>query len=425
MMSNATDLNIVEDFLSVFNVTWNDDAKFELRKILAAPLTSQVEIEERQFILKQIIDSKLYIGYTYHKTDYAEVFYFLNVLDAKNFKNVDYLTYFFQKGVNNRLIGHYIQLAYFFLELDKILIANLDANKFPKSYREDLRFIINYIESFQLKKFKKQIVKGKLGYSTVQYLNLKVLEKRKNGDTTKFYTLFNRLEAYISIATTISKLGFTFPHFVDEEFEIQQMYHPLIKEPVKNDFKTNANVVLLTGANMSGKSTFLKTISLVVYFAHLGIAVPAIKAIIPFYKFISIHINHSDDIKNGLSHFMQEIVNMKNVLETVQSGNRCFAVFDELYKGTNYEDALKISAQTIDGLVNFAHSKFLISTHIYELKNQISHSNRVSAYHLECNVLDNFPQFTYRFKEGWTNLKIGELLFQREGLKELLKVKPS
>jgi DNA mismatch repair protein MutS len=420
-MSNAADLNIVEDYLSLFNATRNDDAKVDLRKILSTPLTSKVEIYNRQSILKQIINSELYVGYTYHKIDYAEVFYFLNILDSKKFKYVDYLTYLFQKGVNNQLVGCYVQLSYFFQELDKILIAHLDVKKFPESYREDLRFIINYINSFELKKFKNQTAKGKLKYSTVQYLNKAVLQKRKNGDTAKFYTLFNRLEAYISIATVTEKLGFTFPQFVDQQFEIKQMYHPLLKSPVKNNFKTESNVILLTGANMSGKSTLLKTISLIVYFAHLGLAVPAEKAVLSFYEFISIHINHSDDIKNGLSHFMQEIVNMKRVLGNLQTGKRCFAVFDELYKGTNYEDALKISALTIDGLREYSHSKFLISTHIYELKNEVRNSESLSAYHLDCKVADNLPQFTYQLKEGWTNLKIGELLFEREGLKELLK----
>jgi len=422
-MINASDLNVVEDFLALFNVTLNDDTKLDLRKILSAPLTSRGEINNRQSILKQIIESKLYIGYTYHKTDYAEVSYFLNILDTKDFKHVDYLTYIFQKRVNNRLIGNYIQLAYFFSELDKILIAHLEIKKFPEPYWEDLRFIINYINSFQLKKFKKQIGKGKLSYTTIQYWNKIVMEKRINGDTVKFYRLFNRLEAYISIAAVTAKLDLIFPQFVNDEFTIRQMYHPLLDNPVKNDFLTDSNVILLTGANMSGKSTFLKTISLIVYFAHLGLAVPAEKAVLPFYELISVHINHSDDIKNGLSHFMQEIVNMKNVLENAQSGKRCFAVFDELYKGTNYEDALKISAITIDGLGQFKDSRFLISTHIYELKNQIQNSKGLSAYHLDCKVEDNLPYFTYQLKEGWTNLRIGELLFDREGLKELLKAK--
>ncbi|MCA5005934.1 MutS-related protein [Sphingobacterium bovistauri] len=420
-MTKTDDLYVVDDFLNMFNTTLNHDAKSELKTILSIPLESIQSIVTRQNILKTIIASELTHAFTYYKTDYTEVFYFLNIFDSKNFKTVDYLTYIFQGKVNSSLIGNYIQLSYFFFEIDKILRSHLEIKKYPELYQTDLHFILNYISSFQLKKYKKQTDRGNLNYSAVQDLHRTVIEKRKNGDTAKFYALFNRLEALISIATTIRKNKFVFPEFVKEGFTIHQMYHPLLANPIKNDFQTYSTVNLLTGANMSGKSTFLKTVGLIVYFAHLGLAVPAVSANIPYYDSISIHINHSDDIKNGLSHFMQEIVNMKRVLEEVRSGKRCFAIFDELYKGTNHDDALAISALTVDGLRQFSNSNFIISTHIYELRNQIENTESLSAYHLDCKVEANYPQFTYQLKEGWTNLKIGELLFEKEGLKELLK----
>lgn len=421
-MTKVDDLNVIEDIFPLFNYTLNDDAKYRVKEILSSPLSSLAEINTRQNILKSLIHSGITSIYSYQKTDYKEVSYFLNILDPKNFKNVDYLTYLFQKTTNNRLIGHYIQLAYFFKELEKVFKEYINIKDFPEPYQQDLSFILNYINSFQYKKFGKQISKGKLKYSAVQFLNKLILEKRLNGGTAKFYDLLNQFEAYVSIVTSIQKTGFVFPEFDNDKFEIIQMYHPLLKEPVKSDFEDDASVVLLTGANMSGKSTFLKSLSLVVYLAHLGVAVPAKRVRLPFYDYISIYINHSDDIKNGLSHFMQEIINVKHVLESLKYGMKCFAVFDELYKGTNYQDALKISSITINGLEQFAESKFFISTHIYELKDSISENSNISAYHLDCIIVDNYPQFTYRLKEGWTNLKIGELLFEREGMKELLKL---
>jgi len=118
---------------------------------------------------------------------------------------------------------------------------------------------------------------------------------------------------------------------------------------------------------------------------------------------------------------MQEIVNMKEVLQKMKEGRRCFAIFDELYKGTNYEDALQISKWTLEGLRQHEGSFFLISTHLYALKDSFDHAEGISAFHLACRVEDNIPQFTYKLREGWTNLKIGELLFKREGLSELLQ----
>lgn len=420
-MSKVDDLQLLKDFLALFDTTLNADARTHLQQILSTPLDSVEAIVERQHILQGIINSGLCSVYSYQKTDYSEVFYFLNLLDNQYFKETDYLTSLFQRRNNNRLIGHYIQLAYFFTEIEKILQACITIKKFPETYQQDLRFIFNYIGAFQLRKYKKQLAKGTLNHAAIQFMNKLVLEKRKRGDTTHFYSLLNRLEAYIAVAAGIKKMNFVFPHFGIKGFEIQGAYHPLLSNPVKNDINIQSGMLLLTGANMSGKSTFLKSFGIIVYLAHLGMAVPAGYASLPFYEYITVHINHSDDIKNGLSHFMQEIVNMKEVLQKMKEGRKCFAIFDELYKGTNYEDALQISKWTLEGLRRQEGSFFLISTHLYALKDSFDHAEGISAFHLDCKVEDNIPQFTYKLREGWTNLKIGELLFKREGLSELLQ----
>ena len=119
---------------------------------------------------------------------------------------------------------------------------------------------------------------------------------------------------------------------------------------------------------MSGKSTFLKSIGLCVYLAHLGIGIPASKAELPFLYHLSISINHNDDILNSYSHFMIELMRLKHVLVEATTNKKCFAVFDELFKGTNTEDAVQISSTTIKGLMNFPDCFFFISTHLHQLK---------------------------------------------------------
>ena len=113
---------------------------------------------------------------------------------------------------------------------------------------------------------------------------------------------------------------------------MEGLYHPLIKNPVRNDLVANRNVILLTGPNMSGKSTLLKAVSLCIYLGHTGLAVPAAKTIIPFYSSISVAINLTDSIVSGYSHFMSEIVTLKNVLSDAIKNEKCFAVFDELFR---------------------------------------------------------------------------------------------
>jgi DNA mismatch repair protein MutS len=83
---------------------------------------------------------------------------------------------------------------------------------------------------------------------------------------------------------------------------------------------------------MSGKSTLLKSVSLCVYLGHNGLAVPASKAIMPFFSTISVAINLTDSIVSGYSYVMSEIIALKNVLAEARENKQCFAVFDELFR---------------------------------------------------------------------------------------------
>ncbi len=204
-------------------------------------------------------------------------------------------------------------------------------------------------------------------------------------------------------------------------FALEGFYHPLVKNSVRNNLTANKNVILLTGPNMSGKSTLLKAVSLCVYLGHTGLAVPASKATMPFFSTISVAINLTDSIVSGYSHFMSEIITLKNVLIEAAGTNKCFAVFDELFRGTNIEDALEISSATIKGLTKFTNSLFIISTHLHQLKDlEEIRQARVATHFIECSLKENTPVFTYKLRDGWSDLKLGRILFEREGLNKML-----
>jgi DNA mismatch repair protein MutS len=154
---------------------------------------------------------------------------------------------------------------------------------------------------------------------------------------------------------------------------------------------------------MSGKSTLLKAASLCVYLGITGLAVPASNARMPFFNTISVAINLTDSIISGYSHFMSEIITLKNVLTEAADSSKCFAVFDELFRGTNIEDALEISTATLKGLVKFIKK------------------GKIATCFIECELNDNTPEFTYKLKEGWSDLKLGRILFEKEGLNKMLE----
>jgi DNA mismatch repair protein MutS len=228
-------------------------------------------------------------------------------------------------------------------------------------------------------------------------------------------------EAYVSVSTAIIKNNFCFPTFQQDGIEVDSFFHPLLKSPVKNSLLLSNHIILLTGPNMSGKSTFLKSVGLCVYLGHLGFGVPAKLCKLPFFDSIFVSINLRDDIKNGYSHFMTEITNLKKVL-TVAKEKKIFAVFDELFRGTNIDDALEITSKTIAGLSKFVNSYFFISTHLYQLKSFNNNTYQdVIYYYIDCEIKNNIPVFSYKIKEGWSDIKIGRILFEKEGLLNLLE----
>lgn len=206
-----------------------------------------------------------------------------------------------------------------------------------------------------------------------------------------------------------------------DKIHFEEIFHPLLKDPVSNSVTFKKIVNLITGPNMSGKSTFLKSVCLSIYLGHLGFAVPASKAEFPFFEYFSIAVNQNDDIKNGYSHFMTEIIGLKNVLEQAAAHKKCFVVFDELFRSTNIDDAIQITLTTIKGLLKFKNSFFFVSTHLHQLKAfpEVT-SDESGKYYIDCSVRDNTPFFTYTLKEGWSEMKIGQLLFEKEGLNRLL-----
>ncbi|WP_188598640.1 MutS-related protein [Polaribacter pacificus] len=294
----------------------------------------------------------------------------------------------------------------------------MTVNKFPEKYIQSIRHITKVLSAFNLEKYEYIIREDRLKDKHIIDLTRRINILKDTGDLELFWENFFLFEAYLSINIGILKNDFVFPSFSTKTIKLVELYHPLIKDPIKNNFASATNVIVLNGPNMSGKSTFLKAVGLCIYFGHLGIGVPASKADIPFFNYFSIEINRRDDVLNGYSHFMTEVMNVKTVVENAVSGKQCFAVFDELFSGTNVQDAIEICRTTINGLSKYKNSYFFISTHIEELKN-VSNEN-VSNYFIDCELIDNLPTFTYKLKKGWSEIKVGRILFDKEGLNDLL-----
>jgi len=420
---NTKDLNLATDITGFFDFTQNDDARGALKKMLLTPLPNVDAVTARQQIFKGFLANmdKL-ANYSYSKIDFREVGNFLATYSDKHFLPKRLKTkLFFSKSRYSQYRGNCIQLVLLYHRLHNNFIKLIDTSAFPESYKADLRFINDYLTAFRTDYYEGLVREGSFGIKHIVDVIRTISAKKHNMDVETFREKFTHFEAYLSAAQGMHRYKFSFPEVGGSGIALRDFYHPLVHKPVKNSFETTTNVVLLTGPNMSGKSTLLKAISLCVYLANIGFGVPATAARIPFYNDISVFINLNDDLQSGYSHFMMEVLNLKSVAVAAHGGTKCFAVFDELFRGTNIDDALDISKTTLTGLLNFPDSLFFVSSHLHQLvETPAVKECKIACYYLDCEISAGIPKFNYTLKPGWTQLKVGRLLFDKENLNHYL-----
>ncbi len=422
-MPHIQDLRLERDLLPLLDFTKNHFSQKILSDLLLQPLYSLGQIRHRQHILQGFMANREVLHpFSYHRSDLLEV---IDFLKPAHFSP----KYTFFQKMNMRLFeqkkhqkaSKFIQTILLLHKFQTFYFAKINLAVFPPDYQEVLKNMYAFLSYFDLARYEHLIRTEKFKIKHLVEVQKLFSEKIKNGETEKFWQNYFLFEAYLSLSIAIIKYDWQFPTFSENRFQLIDFYHPFLTNPVKNSLETDKRVILLTGANMSGKSTFLKAISLCVYLAHIGLGVPASEACLPFVENIHVSINLQDDLQNGFSHFMTEIQNLKNVVLEAASQKKCFAVFDELFRGTNHEDALETSTATLQGLTKFKNSFFFVSTHLQELKEiEKVRNQEIATYYIDCQLNAGNPRFTYELKTGWSDLKIGRILFEKAGLDKLL-----
>jgi DNA mismatch repair ATPase MutS len=217
-----------------------------------------------------------------------------------------------------------------------------------------------------------------------------------------------------------------FPEFLDQDepyLEAKGLYHVLLQSPVAYDMilKPNQNFLFLTGANMAGKSTLIKSIGSSVFLAHIGMGVPAKQMKLSLFDGLLTNINVSDNIAKGESYFFNEVQRIKNTIYKINDGKKWLVLIDELFKGTNVQDAMKCSLTVIKGLIKIKNSLFILSTHLYEIGEELKQYPNISFKYFETNVMDDQLEFSYQLKEGISNDRIGYVILRREKVVEMLE----
>lgn len=224
--------------------------------------------------------------------------------------------------------------------------------------------------------------------------------------------LKNKREAILSLFTYVGELDLALsvaalragslttckpqPTSNQKEFVVRGAYHPLIIDCVKNDLSLNGKGILITGSNMSGKSTFLRTVAINSILAQTINTCFADEFKVPFVRqFTSIRIN--DNLFEGMSYYFEEVRSIKSLMDEADSQTQNLFILDEVFKGTNTVERIA-SAKAILSYLNQGNNLVIASTHDIELSDMLK--DEYDLYHFTETIEDDQLHFDHKIKEG-------------------------
>jgi DNA mismatch repair ATPase MutS len=155
----------------------------------------------------------------------------------------------------------------------------------------------------------------------------------------------------------------------------------------------------------------------------MGMGVPAKKMKLSLFDGILSNINIMDNLSKGESYFYNEVQRIKSTITKINDGRQWLILIDELFKGTNVEDAMKCSNIVIEGLVKISESIFILSTHLYEIGEPLKRHSNISFNYFETQMINDEFSFSYQLKDGISNDRLGYLILKKEGVVDMLEKK--
>lgn len=428
----SLDLNIFPQTngdLSVFdyyNQTKTIGGREALENMMRMPLNDLEKINARISTISFLTNNHLICELNKEHLDFIE-HYLKHNIPILNNNSIDSLFSWISDKIrpNN---GYYViskGLQYLEIHL-KILsdffckINSQDIPVFFQLFKNEIGGIteIPDFECFLSKKGKKFSFRQKSRYDSL----FRRTEKER---IKKILNLTYLLDAYTSIALTAKKNKLGFPVFIESTnpiLKIDAIFHPFLENPVKNNVAPfgNKNLCFISGANMAGKSTFLKSVGLCVYLSHLGFPVPASSMETTVFNGLYTTINISDNINKGYSHYYSEVKRVKDIALMLKEKKRLFVIFDELFRGTNVKDAYDGTLFITNGFSQIKDSLFYISSHIIEVGQELEKLDKVFFKCFESKLHGEQPVYNYKLIDGISPERLGLVILKNEGVFEII-----
>lgn len=245
-------------------------------------------------------------------------------------------------------------------------------------------------------------------------------------DIRKVLNVAYLLDAYLSVARVAGERRFCYPEALPADsgtVRLEGVYHPHVKNAVANTLHITpqGNIVFLTGANMAGKSTLMKSLGIALYLGHMGFPVPAKSLSFAVREGIYTSINLPDNLGKGISHFYAEVLRVKKVAREIGTGKQLFTIMDELFRGTNVKDAYEATVALTAAFAGKPNCMFVVSTHIMEAGEALKkRADNIQYVYLPTRMDGANPVYTYMLESGITADRHGMVIVRNAGILELL-----
>ena len=319
----------------------------------------------------------------------------------------------------NRVFGYYIEVSKGSLDLVK--------DEYGYERKQTLAGAERYISKV-LKEKEDLILNAeekiiKLEYDMFIEIRNKVKEYIvKLQDIAHIISEIDVLQSFATIAEENNYVRPIFSH--NNEVNITENRHPVIEKVinnyVKNDIKfdKNTNILLITGPNMAGKSTYMRQFAITVIMAQMGSFVPADQAFIPIFDKIFTRIGASDDLVSGESTFMVEMNEANMAIKKATENS--LILFDELGRGTATFDGMALAQSIIEYIHDNIKCKTLFSTHYHELTDLENNLKHLKNIHVSAHLEDGNITFLHKIEEGSIDKSYGIHVAKLAGLPDNL-----
>ncbi len=256
------------------------------------------------------------------------------------------------------------------------------------------------------------------------FLEIKEIIKSEIINLKNVSKTIGEIDAMVSLSVVSEENSFVKPVLNNEGIiKIKNNRHPVVEHVINNEYVPNDVIMnnetctlLITGPNMSGKSTYMRQLAITVILAQMGSFVPATEANIPIFDKIFTRIGASDDLVGGESTFMVEMLEAKNAI--VNATKNSLILFDELGRGTATYDGMSLAEAILEYISIHQKCKVLFSTHYHELTDLSNRFPSIKNIHVKAHEENGNITFLHKIEEGPVDRSYGIHVASLAGMPE-------